>query len=31
MGRVRDGRFAELWTVPLDPETIERFWAKPGA
>jgi ketosteroid isomerase-like protein len=28
LGRVRDGRFAELWTAPLDPETIERFWSK---
>ena len=27
LGRVRDGRFAEMWTTPLDPETIESFWA----
>jgi uncharacterized protein len=26
LGRVRDGRFSELWTVPLDPATIESFW-----
>jgi len=27
LGRVRGGRFSELWTVPLDPATIESFWA----
>lgn len=27
LGRVRDGRFAELWTAPLDPATIESFWS----
>ena len=27
LGQVRDGRFSELWTVPLDPVAIESFWA----
>ena len=27
LGRVRDGRFSEMWTTPLDPTTIESFWA----
>lgn len=26
LGRIEDGRFAELWTAPLDPATIESFW-----
>jgi ketosteroid isomerase-like protein len=30
LGRTRDGRLAEIWTAPLDPETIERFWSKPA-
>jgi ketosteroid isomerase-like protein len=28
LGRTRDGRLAEIWTAPLDPDTIERFWSK---
>lgn len=27
LGRVEGGRFAEMWTAPLDPATIESFWA----
>lgn len=27
LGRVAGGRFAELWTAPLDPAVIEAFWA----
>ena len=26
LGRVREGRFSEMWTVPLDPAAIESFW-----
>lgn len=28
LGRIVDGRVAEMWTTPLDPGTIEAFWAK---
>lgn len=28
LARIRDGLVAELWTTPLDPGTIEEFWAK---
>lgn len=27
LARVEQGRFAELWTAPLDPATMESFWA----
>jgi ketosteroid isomerase-like protein len=27
LGRVREGRFSEMWTAPLDPTVIESFWA----
>ena len=27
LARIRDGRVAEMWTTPLDPATIEAFWA----
>jgi hypothetical protein len=27
LGRVAGGRFAEIWTVPLEPEAIEAFWS----
>jgi hypothetical protein len=27
LSRVHEGRFSEMWTVPLDPATIENFWA----
>lgn len=26
LGRVRDGRFSEMWSAPLDPAAIESFW-----
>lgn len=26
LGRIADGRVAEMWTTPLDPGTIEAFW-----
>lgn len=29
LGRVEEGRFAEIWTVPLDPEAIAKFWSPP--
>src|SRR5262249_55576753 len=28
LARVEDGRFAEVWTVPLDPFAVEAFWAE---
>jgi ketosteroid isomerase-like protein len=28
LGRVEAGRFAEIWTLPLDPAAIEGFWAR---
>lgn len=28
LGRIADGRVAEMWTTPLDAGTIEAFWAK---
>lgn len=31
LARVEDGRFAEVWTTPLDPAAIESFWAWPRA
>jgi len=27
LGRFENGRVAEMWTTPLDPATIEAFWA----
>jgi ketosteroid isomerase-like protein len=27
LGSVHDGLFSEMWTTPLDPATIENFWA----
>jgi ketosteroid isomerase-like protein len=27
LGTLRDGLFSEMWTTPLDPATIENFWA----
>jgi ketosteroid isomerase-like protein len=27
LARVEQDRFAEMWTAPLDPATIETFWA----
>ena len=27
LGNVKDGLFSEMWTTPLDPATIESFWA----
>jgi len=27
LARVEDGRFSEVWTIPLDPLAIEAFWA----
>jgi ketosteroid isomerase-like protein len=29
LARIRDGRVGEMWTTPLDPATIESFWAHP--
>ena len=29
LGRVAKGRFAEIWTLPLDPDAIEAFWSAP--
>ena len=28
LARIDAGRVAELWTTPLDPATLEAFWAK---
>jgi ketosteroid isomerase-like protein len=28
LARIREGRVAEMWTTPLDPATIEAFWAR---
>jgi len=30
LARVEKGRFAEVWTVPLDPAAVEAFWVKAG-
>ena len=29
LGRIEAGRFAEVWTVPLDPDAVEGFWSEP--
>jgi ketosteroid isomerase-like protein len=31
LGRIAKGRVVEMWTTPLDPATIEQFWAKQRA
>jgi hypothetical protein len=28
LARVEKGRFAEVWTIPLDPVAVEAFWAE---
>lgn len=28
LGRMASGRVCEMWTTPLDPGTIEAFWAR---
>jgi ketosteroid isomerase-like protein len=29
LARMQDGRFAEIWSAPLDPGAIEEFWSGP--
>jgi ketosteroid isomerase-like protein len=31
LARITEGRVVEMWTTPLDPATIEQFWAKTGS
>jgi len=31
LARVEKGRFAEVWTLPLDPVALEAFWAEGSA
>jgi len=31
LARIVKGRVVEMWTTPLDPATIEQFWAKTGS
>jgi ketosteroid isomerase-like protein len=29
LGRIEKGRFAEIWTLPMEPDAIEAFWSTP--
>ena len=31
LARIVDAHVVEMWTTPLDPATIEQFWAKTGS